>query len=53
MFHGYFEFEYEGKDKIGFFLKDPAQHFFVVHLFGEVVKVQDRNDANCVIEDPF
>ena len=38
---------------IGLFTKDPAHQCLMVHLFHVLEKVEDRNDINYVIEDPF
>ena len=53
MFQGYYAFKHEGRDLIGLFTKDPAHQFLMAHLFHVLEKVEDRNDINYVIEDPF
>ena len=53
MFQGHYAFKHEGRDIIRLFTKDSAHQFLMAHLSHVLDKVEDRNDINYVIQDPF
>ena len=52
MFVGYFSYEENGEDKIGYFMKEVGHEYYLVHLFHPVEKVSEPNLAGFAHNKP-
>ncbi len=52
MFVGYFSYEENGEDRIGYFRKEVGHEYYLVHLFHPVEKVSEPNLAGFAHNKP-